>query len=42
MDMMTPEMMQMMMRMMREGGMQLEGNMAGQMGGMADALWGMA
>ena len=34
MDMMTPEMMQMMMRMMREGGMQGEGNMAGQMGGM--------
>lgn len=34
MDMMPPEMMQMMMRMMREGGMQGEGNMAGQMGGM--------
>ena len=40
MDMMTPEMMQMMMRMMREGGMQGEGNMAGQMGGMADAPMG--
>ena len=34
MDMMTPEMMQMMMRMMHEGGMQGEGNMAGRMGGM--------
>ena len=34
MDMMSPDMMQMMMRMMREGGMQGEGTMPGQMDGM--------
>lgn len=40
MDMMSPDMMQMMMRMMREGGMQGEGTMPGQMGGMADGPMG--